>query len=611
MSCQCLTATLRSVAHLSPARWAEVNAALVAKIIGEFAHEGLFEPRALEDPPADEAGTACYEIAADDPGVRYRFAARRFLLNHWDVEPASITREVDGGARPLDAGALFVECRDTLGLNDDRLALYLEEIARTRYSAAYKRAAAQYSAAELAVADFQTVEAAMTEGHPAFVANNGRVGFDGDDFAAYAPEAAHPIRLVWVAAHVSRAHFAVAADRSVASHLAGELDETTRHRFVEQLIDLDLDPADYHFMPIHPWQWQNKLVFAFADEIATRHLVHLGFAPNAYQAQQSIRTLFNHDAPARCYVKTSLSILNMGFARGLSPYYMAGTPAICDWLASLIDNDAYLRSTGFSILREVAAVGYRHPHFEAAVAKTDGANKMLSALWRESPVARLGQGERLMTMAALLHRDYEGNSLIGALIDASGRSIDDWLRCYLDAYMAPLLHCFYAHDLVFMPHGENLILVLREHTVDRVIMKDIAEEIAVLDPNAELPAAVQRIAVAVPEQLRTLSIFTDLFDLIFRYIAAILAVERDYAQTRFWAQVAACIVRYQDAHPEYAEKFARDDLFAPDFARSCLNRLQLANNRQMLDLADPTGNLQFVGRLDNPITAYRRHVMTA
>ena len=32
---------------------------------------------------------------------------------------------------------------------------------------------------------------------------------------------------------------------------------------------------------------------------------------------------------------------------------------------------------------------------------------------------------------------------------------------YLDAYLAPLLHCFYAHDLAFMPHGENVILVLR------------------------------------------------------------------------------------------------------------------------------------------------------
>lgn len=492
-----------------------------------------------------------------------------------------------------------------LGFDPDGLALYLQEIANTLYSAAYKRAHADKAADELARADFQTIEAAMTEGHPAFVANNARVGFSCDDFEAYAPEAAHPIRLVWVAAHTSRAHFSTADDRSIESHLAGELDDKTRQRFVDYLERLGLDADDYYFMPVHPWQWHHKLVFAFAGEIATRHLVHLGFAPNVYQAQQSIRTLFNRDVPTRCYVKTSLSILNMGFARGLSPYYMAGTPAICDWVAKLVDHDSYLRSTGFSVLREVAAIGYRHPHFEAAVPKTDGANKMLAALWRESPLERLHAGERLMTMAALMHRDYTGQALIGALITASGRTIDDWLSAYLEAYMSPLLHCFYAHDLVFMPHGENLILVLRDHMVDRVIMKDIAEEVAVMDPAAQLPEAVARVAVPVPEALKSLSIFTDLFDLVFRYIAAQLALDFDYPQTRFWWHVADCIQRYQARHPEHAAKYARHDLFAPDFGRSCLNRLQLANNRQMLDLAEPTESLQIVGRLENPVARWR------
>ena len=58
---------------------------------------------------------------------------------------------------------------------------------------------------------------------------------------------------------------------------------------------------------------------------------------------------------------------------------------------------------------------------------------------------------------------------------------------------------------------------------------------------------------------------------------------------------------YQAAHPEFTDKFARYDLFAPEFKRSCLNRLQLRNNAQMIDLDDPAGNLQFAGTLVNPI----------
>jgi hypothetical protein len=43
-----------------------------------------------------------------------------------------------------------------------------------------------------------------------------------------------------------------------------------------------------------------------------------------------------------------------------------------------------------------------------------------------------------------------------------------------------------------------------------------------------------------------------------------------------------------------------DDLFT----LSCLNRLQLRNNRQMVDLTDPSGALQFAGTLPNPFTGH-------
>ncbi|NNC23003.1 IucA/IucC family siderophore biosynthesis protein [Salinisphaera sp. USBA-960] len=598
-----ITANETCIHHLTPAHWQVADAALVAKMLSEFSHEGLLDP--------ESEGGAWYRLIADDGETVYRFEAQRFALYHWHIRPERIQRLHHGSYLALDASTLLSEFHERLGMSDAVLSLYLEEIASTRYSAAFKCANERLKASDFPAADFQAIEAAMMEGHPAFVANNGRIGFSGDDFAAYAPEAAAPIRLVWIAGHRSRLTYATAADRTIETHLADELGQRTRTYFDERLMARGLSPEDYQYLPVHPWQWQHKLVFAFADEIASGHLVYLGFGADAYQAQQSVRTLFNRDVPSRCYVKMSLSILNMGFSRGLSPYYMGGTPAITDWLADLVAGDAYLQEKGFSTLREVAAVGYRHPRFDAALPRTDGANKMLSALWRESPVTRIGEGESLMTMAALLHRDTNGSSVLAAFIEAAGVGVQAWVDAWLDAYMSPILHCFYAHDLVFMPHGENLILVMRNHQVDRVIMKDIAEEIAVMNPDADLPADVQRIAVPVPEDLRMLSIFTDLFDLIFRFVAPILSFDCGYPEQQFWQRVARCIERYQQAHPEFATKFEAYDLFAPDFACSCVNRLQLANNQQLLDLADPTASLQFHGRLTNPVAAISHCVQTA
>ncbi|MZD07443.1 IucA/IucC family siderophore biosynthesis protein, partial [Streptomyces sp. SID5785] len=178
----------------------------------------------------------------------------------------------------------------------------------------------------------------------------------------------------------------------------------------------------------------------------------------------------------------------------------------------------------------------------------------------------------------------------------------EWLKPYLRAYLTPLLHSFYAYDLVFMPHGENTILVLDERgVVRRAIFKDIAEEIAVMDPDAVLPPAVERIKAEVPDDMKLLSIFTDVFDCFFRFLAANLVTDGVLDEDTFWSAVAECVRDYQESAPQLAEKFERFDLFAPAFALSCLNRLQLRDNQQMVDLADPSGALQLVGDLANPI----------
>jgi siderophore synthetase component len=379
------------------------------------------------------------------------------------------------------------------------------------------------------------------------------------------------------------------------------LGEATVERFHRRLTDQGLDPADYLLIPVHPWQWWNKLTVTFAAEVARRHLVCLGEGDDEYLAQQSIRTFFNRSSPEKHYVKTALSVLNMGFMRGLSAAYMEATPAINDWLARLIESDPVLRSTGLTIIRERAAVGYRHLEYEAATDRYSPYRKMLAALWRESPVASLQEGETLATMASLAHVDHEGASFAGALIERSGLVPTEWLRRYLRAYLTPLLHSFYAYDLAFMPHGENVILVLKDGVVQRAVFKDIAEEIVVMDPDAVLPPEVARVRAEVPEEMKLLSIFTDVFDCFFRFVAANLAAEGVLEEEDFWRTVAEVIRAYQGAASHLAEKFRQYDVFAPRFALSCLNRLQLRNNRQMVDLADPSGALQLVGDLRNPV----------
>ncbi|MEU2519503.1 IucA/IucC family siderophore biosynthesis protein [Streptomyces pseudogriseolus] len=585
-----------AVAHLSPHRWARANRLLIRKALAEFAHERLVTP--------EPSGDGRYVVRSDDGETRYTFTATLRGLDHWQVDADSITRH--RGDAEIEPAALdfFIELQKSLGLSDEILPVYLEEISSTLSGTCYKLTKPQVTSAELVDAGFQAIETGMTEGHPCFVANNGRLGFGVHEYLRYAPEAANPVRLVWLAAHRSRAAFTAGVGIEYEDFVRQELGEETVERFHDVLRADDLDPADYLLIPVHPWQWWNKLSVTFAAEVARRHLVCLGEGDDEYLAQQSIRTFFNRTHPEKHYVKTALSVLNMGFMRGLSAAYMEATPAINDWLARLIDNDPVLRSTGLSVIRERAAVGYRHLEYEQATDRYSPYRKMLATLWRESPVTSLADGESLATMASLLHVDHEGRSFAAALIERSGLAPAEWLRRYLRAYYVPLLHSFYAYDLVYMPHGENVILVLEDGAVRRAIYKDIAEEIAVMDPDAVLPPEVSRIRVEVPDDTKLLSIFTDVFDCFFRFLAANLAEEGVLDEDGFWRTVAEVTREYQTSVPELADKFARYDMFAPEFALSCLNRLQLRNNKQMVDLSDPSGALQLVGTLKNPLAAF-------
>ncbi|MEH1099632.1 IucA/IucC family protein [Micromonospora sp. CPCC 205561] len=596
---------LASVAHLTPANWAHANRLLVRKALAEFAHERLLTPEPLDaDPAAPATGPRRYQVRGDDGEVVYRFTASLLALDHWRIDADSVTRHRGDTELPLDALEFCLDLRGALGLTDQILPVYLEEISSTLASTAYKLDRPAPSAAELARADFQTIETQMTEGHPGFVANNGRIGFGIDEYRAYAPETGQPVRLVWVAGHRDRTTFTCADDLDYDTLIRAELGADTLAGFTDTLTGLGLDPADYLLIPVHPWQWWNRISVTFAAEVAQRRLVCLGPGPDEYLAQQSIRTFFNVTDPSRHYVKTALSVLNMGFMRGLSAAYMEATPAINEWLAELIDGDDVLKRTGLTIIRERAAVGYRHLEYEAATDRYSPYRKMLAALWRESPVPALEPGRRLATMASLLHTDREGRSLAAALIAQSGLAPRVWLRRYLDAYLTPLLHSFYAYDLAFMPHGENVILVLDGATVERAVFKDIAEEIVVMDPDADLPPQVRRIRAEVPEDMKLLSIFTDVFDGFLRYLSALLVTEDVLDEDAFWRTVAECAADYADSVPHLAERLRRYDLFAPEFALSCLNRLQLRNNQQMVDLADPSAALQLVGTLTNPLARF-------
>jgi len=592
----------QSVAHLQPKVWAEANRLLIKKAIAEFSHELLIEPKKTVEL---DGLWSYYELKNDN--INYVFKAKHLALNHFLIETESIKKQVNGVDVDLDAILFIKEFQKQLGIDDKKMPVYLEEIISTLFGSAFKITKGNPVASELATADFQTIEQSMTEGHPGFVANNGRIGFDSSDYRSYAPEAGSSFSIVWLAGHKDKTFYAGLESLPYQKLIEQELAPETIESFNKIITDAGKNPSDYLFIPMHPWQWFNKLANVFSTEIAKQHLFCLGYGPDQYMAQQSIRTLFNVSNPQKFYTKTALSILNMGFMRGLPMYYLDTAPKMAVWLENLLYPDTFIKETGFKMLGEIASVSYVNPYFEEFGINNDY-NKMLASLWRESPIGAINDNQKPITMASFLHIDHKGEALLPHIIKTSGLTIENWLRKYLKAYLSPLVHCFYHFDLVFMPHGENIIMVLEDNVPQSILMKDITEEACILSPDVELPEHLKRMYASVPEDVKLLSVFTDIFDGFFRYMSAILEEHAQFTEQDFWSLVAENINEYQEAYPQHKDKFEQYDLFAPDFHLSCLNRLQLNNNKQMIDLDDPVALLQFAGRLKNPIAPYKHQL---
>ncbi len=431
---------------------------IARKILAEFSHERALTPVAT--------GPGSYVVASADGRTEYHFRAEILSLENWAVDESSLRRVRDGEELPVDAIALVIDLAPMLGIGPQALPDYLEEFINTLALSADRPRRTAHQRSRSRTCRLPDHREGDDRGPPP--ASSRTPGVWGGS----APTTSCTTRRRWATRSGSSGSRPPGGlrrrdgrRRRLRRHARRRTGSETLADFDAVLRESGCDPDDYRYLPVHPWQWVEKVEKLYSADIADRRIVWVGESPDVYQAQQSIRTVFNATTPTRNYVKVALSIVNMGFTRGMSADYMRTTPPLINnWVRGLVADDPYLSAIGFEMIYEVAAVGYRSPTFTPPITQPGSEyRKILSALWRQSPPIPLtGAGEQLSTMAALLHLDHHGDPLVGAFIERSGiPPAAEWVRRYLRTYLHPITYLLYRYELKFSPpHGENLILVL-------------------------------------------------------------------------------------------------------------------------------------------------------
>lgn len=549
------------------ANWQRVNRQMIAKILAELEYE-----RTL----CAEQHDGQWRIALGD--ASYTFSAERGIWGWLHIDAASLACD----RQPLAADQTLRQLAQVLKMDDAQIAEHLEDLYATlRGDMQLLSARHGMSAQDLIALDADALQCLLA-GHPKFIFNKGRRGWGLTALQQYAPEYQGQFRLHWVAA--KRGSFVWSADDNypLENLLGSAMTGDERQRFDRRWRELELND-DWIPVPLHPWQWQQKIALHFLPQLAEGELVELGEFGDSYLAQQSLRTLTNASRRSAFDIKLPLTIYNTSCYRGIPGKYISAGPAASRWLQQVFAEDSTLRASGAEILGEPAA-GYMMHQTYAALAKAPYRyQEMLGVIWRENPSCYLRDGEQAILMATLMETDNRGQPLIGAYIARSGLSAEAWLQQMFSVVVLPMYHLMCRYGVALIAHGQNITLVMKDHVPQRVLLKDFQGDMRLVDQvfpeAASLPKVVKDVTVRLSADYLIHDLQTGHFVTVLRFISPLMQA-CGVSESRFYQLLAQVLERYMAQHPDMAERFALFDLFKPQIIRVVLNPVKLTYSEQ-------------------------------
>ncbi|MFC7439651.1 IucA/IucC family protein [Laceyella putida] len=556
---------------LNPKSWETVSRNLLTKMISEFMYEDIIAPEYVKS----EGDTVTYRLILNN-GVEYTFQAKKRLFDSYRVLAETIQRHESGSStQATNPNRFLLDLQNTIGMSSTTAAHLIREYNHTLIADAHILEKKQTQRLDLTQLDYAELEGEM-EGHPWITYNKGRIGFGYDDYLAYAPEQKKPVRLSWIAVHKDKAEFHAVAGLEHDELIRKELGEQAK-LFKRRLAELGADAHHYFFMPIHEWQWNNYIIPFFAEDLANREIVYLGTGEDEYLPQQSIRTFVNTSQKNRHHVKLPMSILNTLVYRGLPGERTVLAPKITEYIKGIWRKDPFLNEECRLILPgEIASLNYDHRYYANLEGVPYQYQELLGCIWRESIYSYLDEGEQPITLASLLHVDGQGKPFVSALVERSGLPLEEWLDRLFAVILPPLLHYLYRYGVVFSPHGQNTILVLKNFVPHRLAIKDFVDDVNVsrhpIPELSNLPEDLRKVLRSEEPEGLCQFIFTGLFICHMRYLSDLLEIHHHYPEAAFWQKVRTTILGYQNRFPEWKERYELFDLLRPKFTKLCLNR---------------------------------------
>lgn len=300
-------------------------------------------------------------------------------------------------------------------------------------------------------------------GHPYHPNFRSKTGFSRREVMQYSPEFNAQVSLHWAAIprHYTHSTFGTTSYQD----LLIQQFPLEYQRFNDSLRFKQYNPADFYPLPVHPWQWRNKIISLFAPLIDKQELLLVAHHHNT-RPSMSFRTMMPA-TQGSCHLKLATAVHTTSSLRLVSEASVDNGPALSTWIGSLLAQHEHYRHSLY-VVPDLAGITIRHP----AIARHH--SNQLALIVRENPLANLTAPQRLVPLAALFAwSPLTQKPLLIEIIERSGITPEHYFSTYCSLVLSGQLHLMLNYGIALECHQQNTLISFNEDQPSSLIIRDL------------------------------------------------------------------------------------------------------------------------------------------
>lgn len=300
-------------------------------------------------------------------------------------------------------------------------------------------------------------------GHPYHPNFRAKTGFNSREVIQYSPEFNAQVSIHWAAVHGSLAFTSI---DSTTYRLLFVQHFSREYELWSQCLQLrQLDPDHFLPLPVHPWQWDNKLEALCGPLLDSGQVVLARDIQNT-RPSMSFRTMVSLNGRSP-HLKLATAIHTTSALRTVSPASVSNSSLLSEWINRILVDHHNFNGQLF-LARDLAGINVSHSAIPAHEKKYSG------MLVRENPLQFINESQKLVPLAALFSRSsLSQKPLLIEIIEASSvepkQYFIDYCKCVLESQLHLLLH----YGVALEAHQQNTLIVFQDDRPTALVIRDL------------------------------------------------------------------------------------------------------------------------------------------